>query len=184
MIKLLSMSASVCYLWVFMIYCANSVNASTWRLLLSDNWTATGCTNRPDCIQWLFDSIIQRWSRIWLSNVCKNVSKNVRACTYKGQGKNSPCAIHEIPVDTDIPRIVFQVQRETRKQGDRWEENKALTPTTRVAFLQNAQESLRTDIKKTDWECKITPKRQRTMKPQHTASAQMRKSGPSSLSLY
>lgn len=41
MIKLLSMSASVCYLWVFMIYGANSVNASTWWLLpwyVNRNW--------------------------------------------------------------------------------------------------------------------------------------------------
>ena len=39
MIELLSKSASACYLLMFMICCANSVNASTWWLLLSDFWT-------------------------------------------------------------------------------------------------------------------------------------------------
>ena len=34
MIELLSMSASACYLGMFMICCANGMNASTWRLLL------------------------------------------------------------------------------------------------------------------------------------------------------
>ena len=39
MIELLSKSASACYLLMFMICCANSVNASTWWLLLSHIWT-------------------------------------------------------------------------------------------------------------------------------------------------
>lgn len=75
--------------------------------------------------------------------------QSVCACTYRGQEKNCPCAIRNIPVDTNIPRIVFQAQRETKKEGHRWEkENKTPTPTTRAAFSKNAQESLRTDIKK------------------------------------
>lgn len=87
MIELLSMSASVCYLWVFMIYCANSVNASTWRLLLSDNWTRTGCTNTPDCFQWLFDSIMQRWSRIWLTSAKTGQRLCVHARIKDGERK-------------------------------------------------------------------------------------------------
>lgn len=38
MTELLNMSASACYLWMFRICCANSMNASTWWLL-SGIWT-------------------------------------------------------------------------------------------------------------------------------------------------
>lgn len=34
--RTLSMPASACYLWMFMICCANSMSDSTWRPLLSD----------------------------------------------------------------------------------------------------------------------------------------------------
>lgn len=40
MVELLSMSASDCDLWMFMICCANIMNASTWWPLLSDTWTS------------------------------------------------------------------------------------------------------------------------------------------------
>lgn len=39
MIKLLSRPASACYLWMFMICSANSMNAFTWWLLFPDIWT-------------------------------------------------------------------------------------------------------------------------------------------------
>lgn len=110
MIELLSMSASACYLWMFMICCANRVNASTWWLPLSDTWIYS--MHRQINLTSLFQSNNLTLKFEW---AIEQIS--LRVCVYELEGEQFMCAIHKSPADIKSPPTVCRVPTEERQEG-------------------------------------------------------------------